>query len=149
MDKDINKNKLKKSYKLLVVWFLSLLIFAIIYGELVLWADLDLSLKKSALLSLNLTSIFIVSLFVMIYKTERVYYINYITYTEALESTKEERRNFAYKHLRLFCIATITFIFYTIISLGFQFLMFVDIGVYLLTFIITAIKTVPYKLKEK
>lgn len=144
-----DKNNLEKSYKLLVVWFISLFIFVGLFSELLTKIDLDLSPKVTTLFLLYFMYLFFISLFLMIYKTERVYYINYITYREAKEATAEERRAFAYKHLIVFCIATIVFIIYSIISLLFQYPTGVDIGVFTVIIIISAIRTIPFRLKEK
>lgn len=149
MNKNKDKENLEKSYKLLVVWFLSLFIFAGLFSALLIRLDLNLSSKVTSLFWLYSINIFFISLFLMIYKTERVYYINYITYKEAQEATKEERRTFAYKHLRVFCIATIVFVIYSIISLIFQYPTGVDVGVFIVIIVISAIRTVPFRLKEK
>lgn len=144
-----DKKVLEKSYKLLVVWFISLFIFAGIFSALLTRIDLNISSKVTTLFWLHFMNLFFISLFLMIYKTERVYYINYITHKEAQEATKEERRTFAYKYLIVFCIATIVFIIYSIISFIFHFPTGVDIGVFIVIIIISAIRTVPFRLKEK
>ncbi len=149
MNNNKDKEKLEKSYKLLVFWFLSLFIFGGLFNALLIRLDLNLSSKVTTLFWLYFTNLFFISLFLIIYKTERVYYINYITHTEAQEATKEERRTFAYKHLVVFCIATIVFTIYSIISLIFQYPTGVDIGVFTVIIIISAIRTVPFRLKEK
>ncbi|ABR47597.1 hypothetical protein Amet_1397 [Alkaliphilus metalliredigens QYMF] len=144
-----DKKHLGKSYKLLVVWFISLFIFAGIFSALLTRIDLNLSSKATTLFWLYFMNLFIISLFLMIYKTERVYYINYITHKEAQEATKEERRTFAYKHLIVFCMATIVFIIYSIISLIFKYPTGVDVGAFTVIIIISAIRTIPFRLKEK
>ncbi|MCC5910885.1 MAG: hypothetical protein JJT76_10660 [Clostridiaceae bacterium] len=149
MNKNKDKGNLEKSYKLLVFWFLSLFVFAGLFNVLLIRLDLDLSSKVTTLLWLYFIHLFFISLFLMVHKTERVYYINYITYKEAQEATKEERRTFAYKHLIVFCIAAISFIIYSIISLIGQYPTGVDIGVFIVITIISAIRTVPFRLKEK
>ncbi|AKL94730.1 hypothetical protein CACET_c12650 [Clostridium aceticum] len=143
-----NKN-LEKSYKLLVGWILSLLVITGLFSVLQIRLNLNLSSKVVTFFCFYFIHLYIISLFLMIYKTERVYYINYVTYKEAQEATREERRAFAYKHLRVFCIATIIFIIYSIISLIFEYLIIVDIGVFTMITIISAIRTVPFRLKEK
>jgi len=148
LDNNDNKN-LEKSYKLLVVWFISLFIFVGLFSALLIKINLNLSSKVITLLWLYFMNLFFISLFLMIYKTERVYYINYITHKEAQEATKEERRKFAYKHLIVFCIATIVFIIYSIISLIFRYPTGMDVGVFTIIIIISAIRTVPFRLKGK
>lgn len=144
-----DKKNFEKSYKLLIVWFISLFIFTGIFNALLVKIDLNHNSKVTTLFLLSFINLFLISLFLMIYKTERVYYINYITYKEAKEATKEERRTFAYKHLRVFCIATIVFIIYSVTSLILQFPTGVDVGMFLVIIIISAIRTAPFRLKEK
>ncbi|SCY56060.1 hypothetical protein [Alkaliphilus peptidifermentans] len=146
MNKD-NEN-LVKSYRLLTVWLLSLFILAGIFSVLLIRLDLNLSSKVTTLFWLCFVSFYFISLLLMIYKTERVYYINYITHKEAQQATKEERRAFAYKHLIVFCIATFIFVIYSIVSLIFQYPAAVDFAVFIVIIIVSALRTVPFKLKE-
>lgn len=142
-------NNLIKSYKLLAIWFLLFFIFAGVFSALLIILDLNLSPKVTTLIWLCCTNLFLISFFFMVYKTERVYYINYIPYKMAQEATKEERKAFAYKHLKVFSIATIISIIYLIISLVFQYSIGVDVGVWTVIIIISAIKTIPFRLKNK
>lgn len=145
--KDIkDKDVLVKSYKLLVLWFL--LLFVIAGLSLALLAKLDLSSKVISLMMYGFINLFLVSLFLMIYKTERVYYINYITHKEAQDATPEERRAFAYKHLRVFGISTIIYIAYSFFSLRLNYPTVMDILVFAVVIIISAIRTIPFKLKK-
>jgi len=149
LKKNNDRKNLVKSYKLLVVWILSLFIFGGLFSALLISFDLNLSSKVTTLLWLNFVNLFIISLFLMIYQTERVYYINYITHKEVQEATQEERKTFVFKHLIVFGIATIVFIIYSIISLVFRYPIGLNLGAFIVIIIISAIKTVPFKLKQK
>jgi L-asparagine transporter-like permease len=142
-------NKLKKSYDLLLICFLSLFILAGLFSLLPSRLNINLSSKGFTIIWLYFLNLFFVSVLFMIYRTERVYYINYISYKEALDATKEERKAFAYKHLRIFCIASIAFILYTIISIQYQFSNGMDIAVFVFIIVIAALITIPIRLKER
>ncbi|NBG88228.1 hypothetical protein [Isachenkonia alkalipeptolytica] len=146
--KNDDKHQLEKSYKLLILWLVSLFIFAGLFNTLLTRIGFQLSSKMTTIFWLYFTNLYFISILGMIYKTERVYYINYITYKEARDATGEERRAFAYKHLRVFIVAAIAFLFYSIPSLILQFPRGLDIGVFMGIMIVVAIRTVPFKLKE-
>lgn len=147
MKENEDKKELIKSYKLLALWFALFFIFASIFITLLIIVDLNVSIKVITLFWLYFTNLFLISLFLMIYKTERVYYINYITFKEAKEATSEERRAFVYSHLKVFSIATLVFIIYSIISFIFQYHTWMDIAAWSAILIISAIRTIPFKLK--
>ncbi len=143
------KNDLTKSYKLLALWLILYVVIAVLFAILLVLIDVNISSKALTIFWFYFTSIFLISFHFMIYKTERIYYINYISYKEAREATSEERRDFAYRHLVIFCIATIIFITYSIFSFIFRLPTAMDIGAWAIIIIFSAIRTIPIKLKEK
>ncbi|MBN2794291.1 MAG: hypothetical protein JXR88_02710 [Clostridia bacterium] len=136
-----------KSYKLLIVWFIGFIVGTVFLSYVM--SLLKISGDYLALIWLNLTNLFVISLFQMIYKTERVYYINYVTYKEACEATREERKAFAYKHINVFSKASLIFLIYSAISLIVKINIGINIGVYTVLIVVAAIRTVPFRLKEK
>jgi|GEM_PF-7010358 len=149
MDNNTNKGFLKKSYKPLFIWFLLLASFAILYNFVLNTLSIALSSKATSLLWLCFVNLMLVSLFLIIYKTERVYYINYVTYKEALEASGEERKAFAYKHLVIFGRAAAMYWVYSAISLILTFPLALDIGVFLVIIIVSAIRTISIRLNKK
>ncbi len=74
---------------------------------------------------------------------------NYIPYKLAQKATSEERRNYAYKHLRVFSTAFIIFMIYSSASLLFRFPSGVDVGVFVVILIISALRTIPFRIDSK
>ncbi|SCZ81830.1 hypothetical protein [Acidaminobacter hydrogenoformans] len=138
--------QLIKSYKMLVVWmagYIVLLIAAVVVLDLL---EPYIGVKALVQVMLHLTNVFLLALFWMIYRTQRVYYINYVRYKDAATATEEERKAFALKHFETFSRAALLFLTYG----GFSFLLslpsWLDTLVYCVVLIGAAVKTVPYKL---
>lgn len=139
--------KLIKSYKPLFVWFLTLLLGLTAVASIS--SSLELDPKIASLLITNTVSILLVGLMLIIYRTQRIYYINYVTYKEAEALTEEKRKRFAYQHLMAFMSSMILFAFYTVISILIKIPMMLDVTVFAVLLIVTAIRTVPFNIKDK
>lgn len=135
-----------KAYGMLGLWFLVFFvcggIFSIAASR---WGE-ELGVKLITLLWLNLVNLLLAGLFYMILKTQRVYYINYVSYKEAVAATEEERIRFAGQHLKTFLKATGLFAIYTAVSLWFKVGLVLDVGIYMLILIAAALGTIPFKL---
>jgi len=139
--------KLVKSYKPLLAWFLILLLGLTAVASIS--SSLELDPKIASLLITNTVSILLVGLMLIIYRTQRIYYINYVTYKEAAALTEEKRKRFAYQHLMAFMSSMILFAFYTVISILIKIPMMLDVTVFAVLLIVTAIRTVPFNIKDK
>ncbi|NLY77984.1 MAG: hypothetical protein GX080_07890 [Tissierellia bacterium] len=148
LTKNRAEKDLEKSYRLLGFWLLIYLLSAVLFGVLPSILDLEINSKLASLLWFNFTNLYLTSLFFMILKTERVYYINYITYKEAKEMSSKERKNFAYKHLKVFAIATIIYIIYSIFSCIYNYTTVIDIAAWIGILIITIIRIILIMLKK-
>ncbi len=137
-----------KSYKLLVLWLLGMFAFAPLFSIFLGPLETLLGERAMTLLWLNFFNLYLVSLFVMITKTQRVYYINYVTYKEAVAATEEERLRFAKKHLWMFIRAAGIFALYAGVSLLMNGRLMLDIAVYTIIIIVAAVRTIGFKLQQ-
>ena len=139
--------KLVKSYKPLLVWFLTLVLgLTAVAG---ISSKLEVDPKIASLLVTNTVSVLLVGLMLIIYRTQRIYYINYVTYKEAAALSEEKRKQFAYQHLMAFVSSAILFGIYTVISIFFKIPMMLDVVVFAVLLVVTAIRTVPFSIKDK
>lgn len=144
----MSTNELKKSYKLLVVWFAAYIAMAILFS--LIFSDfVFLDQKMTNMLWLLYVYGFIISLLIMILKTERVYYINYISFKEAQDATSEERKEFALKHIKTLSVGLTVFLIYCVASLTLKWHSSLDVLVFSSTVIIAGLRTIPYRLKKK
>lgn len=141
----MSEQNLKKSYRLFIVFLLLFLLGAIGMGIIV--NKLTISSHLEVLIWLNICNVFLCLLFYIIYKTERIYYINFVTYKEANAASSHARRDFAYKHLSVFIKFSILFIFYSLVSYVIELNLVIDVLVYTIAIIFAAVKTIPIKLE--
>ncbi len=134
--------KLVKSYKPLLAWLFLLIVGLTLLS--VIGSKLEIGPKMASLLIMNASGLSVVGLMLIIYKTQRIYYINYVSFKEAAALSEEQRKRFAYLHLRAFAICMILYGGYTIISVLINAPMALDVIIFLASIIIAAIRTIPY-----
>lgn len=141
----MSDQNLKKSYRLFIVFFLLFLLGSIAMGIVI--DRLNISSHLEMLIWLNICNVFLCLLLYIIYKTERIYYINFVTYKEANAASSRTRRDFAYKHLSVFMKFSILFICYSLLSYVLELNLVIDVLVYTLAIIFAAVKTITIKLE--
>ncbi|WP_425449318.1 hypothetical protein [Dethiothermospora halolimnae] len=134
----------KKSYMFFIIWLIGFFIILITAGLFIEknFEHAELSTGKILLL---LTLILLNILFYIIYKTEKVYWINGTSYKEAKAATSKRRKVFAIKHLKSFFVASCIYLIYCIFSFAINSLM-IDSLVFTIVLIVAAISTIRYKL---
>ena len=132
----------EKSYKGLIFWLLGYTA-ALVACMLVPIEDEGLLVR----LTLNVTWCAIAALCWMMYRNERIYWINGVTFEQAKRATSDQRRAFAEKHLRVFgkC-AAFCLVFSAVAQLiGLHFVF--DILVETIYLVVAAIGTMKIKLE--
>lgn len=143
---EIKDNDFKKSYKLLVIYMLSFFVILIIFSFIIGFFGESIGEKTVSMFFLHLNSLFIWGISFMIYKTERVYYYNYISYEKANKAGSEARKKYAYIHMRIFTFTFLIFIIYTGVSYIFNINILLDTLVWTILVITAAISTIMVKL---
>ena len=104
----MNQPYQKKSYKLFVLWLI--LLFVVLLAVSYFEVGLDsIGAGKAVGITLCLLLDF---LFVLIFFTESIYWINGVTYEEAEQAEPEARKRYAFRHLKVFLVATAVYLFY-------------------------------------
>ena len=130
---------MKKSYKGLVLW---IIIYCL--GFVPMFAIDDGAIVTR--LTLWYTSVMITVLMLIIRNTDSVYWINGVYYEDAEKATYEQRMEFAQKHLDKFQKHTVLYTAFTLASyfIGVHFV--IDILVFCISLIVTAVSTINIKL---
>lgn len=118
---------LKKSYRELILWVLGFTV--------VLTAAAFLPVRDVGLLvriDNNLCMAGVVVLMLLIWKTEKVFWISGISFEEAVEAGSDRRRAFAWKHVKLFGIFEAAFFLFSVIAQLLQLSFWLDIAVIML-----------------
>lgn len=104
----MNQPYQKKSYKLFVLWLILLFVvlLAVSYFEI---GVKSIGSGKAVGITLCLL---LDLLFVLIFFTESIYWINGVTYEEAAQADQESRKRYAFRHLKVFLVATVVYLFY-------------------------------------
>lgn len=126
MSRKLVKNKIKKrtydttyakkSHSLFFIWlacfFISMMAFCLI-------ADVYTSMSNEMItkVMLLLTALAIVILFYIIYRTEKIYWLNRISYDEAVYMTREERKRYALLQLQRAIYAFFATMVYTVMGI--------------------------------
>lgn len=141
----MNNKKYKKTYKPLIAWLIGYPVIAIIIIERLS----ILSTKVSTLVSLIIMVISLYILMFIIYKGEYVYWINGgPNYEEAKSAGSEKRKEYAKAHLNIFLKMMLISFLYGIISLFFNFSIWMDILLISLLIIIIAFSTILIKFNK-
>ncbi len=130
----------KKSYLGLGLWVVAYL------AASVACVFLPLEMKYLMTIFNNILSISVFALILIIYLTEKVYWITGVTYTEALNAGPIRRKAFAKRHLVRFGIFTAAFLIYSVVSLIVGIPYGVDIAVVCVGIVAVAISTINIKL---
>lgn len=98
----------KKSYKLFVAWM------AFFVVVLYVSAVNEISFGGLGAVRSNCIVIYVTMdlLMLLIYIRQSIYWINGVTYEEAAAASADERRRYAFRHLRIFLAATVLYIGY-------------------------------------
>ena len=132
---------LKKSYTGFIVWMF--LFIGILFSLSFLPVE-DESIMIRAVFVF--TSLAIAGMMLLIYFTEQVYWINGVTYEQAVEASSARRKAFALRHLVRFGICTAIYLLFAVVGqiLGWPF--WSDIIVITVGVIATAISTIGIRL---
>ncbi len=135
----------KKSYKLFMLWIVFL--FIILFGGGYLTEEYfpNTSISFSVKFEIILLNVALIFLFYIMYKTERIYWINGMSYEKAKSMTSEQRKKYALEHLKLFFKGTIISFVYCIISYFLKISTIIDILVMTSIIIISAIRSISIK----
>ena len=129
----------KQSYKLFILW---IGLFFVLFYSLVFLDISDSLLIKIEIMVLNIA---LLILFIIIYITESIYWINGVSYKEAKAMTSDQRKHYAMEHFKLFLKCTLVTLIYCIISYFLKISMFIDILISTIILIITAISSIRIK----
>ena len=97
-------------------------------------------------LSLCACAVLLALLMLMIYVSEKVYWINGVTFEKAVEAGSERRKAFAKKHLTVFACAAAFFVVISAFLNAFHMHVMIDTAVFTVIEIIAAVRTIKYKL---
>lgn len=131
----------EKSYKGLV--------FFIIGYMIAMFLPIFLPFEDSALLTrivLNIATIGLVLLCRMIYRNEKIYWVNTVSFEQAKRATSDQRKEFALWHLRHFGNAALIFLIFSILAQFFHLSIALDTIVMLVLLITVAVKSIKVKL---
>ena len=128
---------LKKSYTGFIVWMF--LFIGILFSLSFLPVEDESIMIRSVFV---FTSLAIAGMMLLIYFTEQVYWINGITYEQAVEAGSARRKAFALRHLVRFGICTAIYLLFAVVGqiIGWPF--WIDIIVFTVGVIATAISTI-------
>lgn len=143
MEKELGK----KSYKLFIAWLMSYISTLILCVRIMenIWPDKGgpYSAKVIGVITLMMLCI----LFVVIYKTEKVYWVNGISYKEALNATSTQRKIYAKRHLDRFLLANAVYVIYCGLDLIMVTNIVSDICVLVFAILVATLSTIPIKLQ--
>ena len=133
---------MKKSYKGFFLW-LALFLFGF-YPLLLISGDNGNTATK---LTLLYTTLMVAGLMIIIERTDKVYWINGVTFEEAEKAGYEKRMEFAAAHTRKFNAFAVIHTVFTVISFIFNLSIWLDIIVMLVGLIVTAFSTINIRLE--
>lgn len=126
------------------------------YGGLVLWLVFFLTatclccfLPEAWMLRgiMQLCSLGTTALTGMIYVNEKVYWINGVTFEEALQATTEQRKQYARRHLNVFLWFSVPFFFFSLLSYGLGWSPWIDFTLGCIGLIAAAVSTMSIHLQ--
>lgn len=131
----------RKSYKGFILWMVFFFIscFFTTFFE-------NLEQNFISRLILNICTLSIALLTYIIYKTEYVYWYNGTTYEEAKEAGSKRRKEFAYKHLKVFGGLAVCYFVVSLITYFFNITYVFDLIFVFFGIIGAAISTIKFKL---
>lgn len=132
---------MKKSYKGFILW-----IVVFMSGFLPL-TNIPATGDMLTRMSLIYCGIMIVLLSYIIYRTDKIYWYNGISFEDAEKATVEQRAAYARSHLKAFLLFMLIYSIFTVITGFMKITSLVDILFFSVGLIITAISTIKIKLK--
>ena len=132
---------LKKSYTGFILWMV--LYLGILFSMAFLPIENDGVMIR---LILSFTALAVTGMMLIIYISEQVYWINGVTYEQAVDAGSERRKLFARRHLVRFGIFTAIYVLFAVVGqiIGIPF--WIDIVVFTLGMIAAAISTINIRL---
>ena len=132
---------LKKSYTGFILWIV--LYLGILFSMAFLPIENDGVMIR---LILSFTALAVTGMMLIIYISEQVYWINGVTYEQAVDAGSERRKLFARRHLVRFGIFTAIYVLFAVVGqiIGIPF--WIDIVVFTLGMIAAAISTINIRL---
>ena len=132
---------LKKSYTGFILWMV--LYLGILFSMAFLPIENDGVMIR---LILSFTALAVTGMMLIIYISEQVYWINGVTYEQAVDAGPERRKLFARRHLVRFGIFTAIYVLFAVVGqiIGIPF--WIDIVVFTLGMIAAAISTINIRL---
>lgn len=134
-----------KSYKLFLVWLLAVVVIAV---TVVLILDSfvpDIAGNVMSKIITEMIAFALSALMMIIYFSDKIYWFNGMSYEEASSMSKEKRRLYAQKHMRLFHVAFIIITVYNIIGVIGGSPVEADYFVALLAIVISALRSILIK----
>ena len=95
------------------------------------------------------TALFVFAMIFYIYKSEKLYLFSGITYEQATKLTPEQRRNYAYLHVKKFLPATVILIAYSLLAFIAKLPDALSIVVMCLVLVAAAFSTMKIKIDEE
>lgn len=130
----------KKSYAGLIVWTICFLLLTLACPFL---GRTEITLRCI----MQLCSLGVTVLVYMIYVNEKVYWINGVSFEEALKATSEQRKRYAFRHLKCFLWFAVPYFFFSLISYLLGWSAWIDFTLGTVGLCTAAIATVPIKLE--
>ncbi len=131
----------KKSYGGLVLWLIGYLLLVL--------ACCFLPEKGMLRGIMQVTSLGTAFLVYMIYVNEKIYWINGVTFEEALKATSSQRKEFALRHLKIFLGFAIAYFLFSLLSYMLGWNEWIDFAVGCIGLIAAALFTLPIHLETK
>ncbi|MBR5897484.1 MAG: hypothetical protein IKZ39_07705 [Lachnospiraceae bacterium] len=93
------------------------------------------------------TAVFVFALIFYIYKSEKLYLFSGVTYEQAARLSSEQRRNYAYLHVKKFLPATVILIAYSVLAFIAKLPDALSIVILCLVLVATAFSTMKIKIE--
>lgn len=147
MKKEVT-NGLENNYNYLFGW-----LFCLMGGSLVLNVLLKaLGEMITAGIAVKVLLLFVmamlIGLFVIIYRSERIYYINGVSFKEASEASSEARKAYALKHVNLMVRSGVVFTVYVLFSFMIALPITLDTVVFVISVLWGAFSSMKIKLPK-
>lgn len=132
---------LKKSYKGFALWMIGF-VAVVLAVSLLPIEDNELLVR----IVNNLCTAGIEVLMLLIYKTEKVFWINGVSYEEAVEAGSDRRRAYAWRYVKIFGILTAAFFLYSLIAQILHLPWGIDVALVIVALTVCALYTMRFHL---
>lgn len=128
----------EKSYLGLIMWSAGFIIGTV----------LCMFLPESLMLRgvMQLCSLGVCGLMGMIWRNEKIYWINGVSFEEAMKATAQQRKRFAMRHLKIFLWFAVPYFLFSCLSWALGWSEWIDFGLGTAGLIGAALATIPIKL---